>query len=381
MSPQANRAAHDNIVARIGDIWSRTLRVSPIAPDANFFELGGDSLLAVGLFLEIERETGIHLPITTIYDAPTIAKLAKLLAGETAAAEFSPLVLLKPGEGAAPLFIMHGIGGTVMELSAIGRAIRIPSPVYALQAQGVDGKRPPLESIDEMSELYLDHVRGVQPEGPYWLFGYSFGGLVALEMARRLLHERQEIAALILMDAFAHPATWPRISRLKMRTRRAFHLAMRHLRTPVRESVPAIVARLGAIAHKRSDGTSRYRDWLLEQYPDLPLPLLRVREAGSTALSRYVPQHYPGKVIFLRAAIRGAEFPEPEPIWRPLVRDMALHTVPGGHRTMVSEHATSLAGQITACVLDASRRRAARTAGAIQITSTTTEPRLEPHPV
>ena len=381
MSPQTDEAAHDSLVAQIGDIWSRTLRVSPIAPDENFFDLGGDSLLAVGLFLEIERRMGIHLPITAIYDAPTIAELAKLLAGDTAKREFSPLVLLKPGDCDTPLFIVHGIGGTVMELSAIGRAIRIPAAVYALQAQGVDGSLPALESVEEMADLYLDHVRGVQPGGPYWLFGYSFGGLVALEMARRLLHENQEIAALILMDAFAHPATWPRTSRLKMRARRALHLAMRHLRTPLRESVPAVVARLGAIARKRSDSTSRYRDWLLEQYPDLPPPLLRVREGGSAALSRYVPQYYPGKVIFLRAAIRGAEFPEPEPIWRPLVRDVALHTVPGGHRTMVSEHATSLAGQITACVLDASRRRAARTACAMQMTSTTTEPHLEPQPV
>jgi thioesterase domain-containing protein/acyl carrier protein len=344
------------LATRLAEIWCRTLNVSPIEPDSNFFDLGGDSLLAVGMFLEIERETGINLPITTIYDAPTVAELADILAGEIDAPNFSPLVLLKPGDDGVPLFIVHGIGGTVMELSALGRAIRIPAPVYALQAQGLDGNGQPLASVDDMVELYLDHVRRLQPEGPYRLAGYSFGGLVALEMARRLMRQGQETAILILIDAYAHPNTWPLMSRLKMRVRRSFHLGRQYLRAPLYKSVPAVLARLRD-AHNK-DAKARLRDWLFDQNPDLPAPLLRVREAGSIALSMYVPIYYPGKIVFLKASRPDPEFPDdPERIWSPLVAGMEIHIVPGRHRTMVTNHPDALADRLSACVLAARATR------------------------
>ncbi|MGD0867506.1 MAG: phosphopantetheine-binding protein, partial [Rhizomicrobium sp.] len=131
-------AIRETIVAGLTDIWSRTLQTAPICPDSNFFDLGGDSLLAVGLLLEIERQFGRKFPITTIYDAPTIAEQADLLESEGEAG-FSPLVLLKSGDGSKPLFIVHGIGGTVIELDALGKQIRTDSPVYAIQARGLDG--------------------------------------------------------------------------------------------------------------------------------------------------------------------------------------------------------------------------------------------------
>src|SRR5262252_5633335 len=132
------------IVARLTTLWSRALLLPSVACDANFFDLGGDSLMAVGLFLEIERELGVKFPITAIYDAPTIAELADLIAGEAAAPAFDHFVCLKPGDDSAPLFIVHGVGGTVIELANLGRRIRTPRAVYAIQARGLDGLEPPL---------------------------------------------------------------------------------------------------------------------------------------------------------------------------------------------------------------------------------------------
>jgi acetoacetyl-CoA synthetase len=349
MLPESD-APREVLTRRLHDIWSRTLRVSPIAADSNFFDLGGDSLLAVGLFLEIEREIGINLPITAIYDAPTIGELADLITSESSGPKFSPLVLLKPGDGGPPLFIVHGIGGTVMELSALGRDIRISAPVYALQAQGLDGNKPPLESVGDMVTLYLDHVRAIQPEGPYLLSGYSFGGLVALEMARRLMHENGQTVTPILIDAYAHPHTWPRASRFKMQARRALHLARQSFAAPLRKSIPALLTRL--LGGDNKDSRARLRDWLLDQNPDLPESLLRVREAGGAALSRYTPSYYPGKIIFLKASQPDPEFPDDaKRIWRPLVRELDIRVVPGRHRTMVGEHAAALADRLAVCVL------------------------------
>jgi thioesterase domain-containing protein/acyl carrier protein len=366
------------LVARLAKIWSHVLRVSPIEPDSNFFDLGGDSLMAVGLFLEIERETGVNLPITTIYDAPTIDELADVITDESAASECSPLVLLKPGDEDAPLFIVHGIGGTVMELSSLGRVIHIPSPVCALQARGLDGRQPPLDSIEDMAALYLDHVRKRQPRGPYHLAGYSFGGLIALEMARLLMRENQELAPPILIDAYAHPKTWPRASRLKMKARRSLHLARQHARAPLRESIPAALAQLGGL-FRRKDARARLRDWLLDQNPDLPAPLLRVREAGSVALARYVPRYYSGKIIFLKASQPDPEFPDdPERIWNGLAKDMEISVVPGRHRTMVTDHAAALAKCLTAQVLAA---RGGQYAGSTLRPAAGNKSRLEPQAV
>jgi acetoacetyl-CoA synthetase len=368
--------SHAERVARLTDIWGRLLRVAPIGPDSNFFDLGGDSLLAVGLFLEIERETGINFPITTIYDAPTIRDLANLIENEMPKPEFSPLVLLKPGDDGAPLFIVHGIGGTVMELATLGRAIRIAAPVYALQAQGLDGSQPPLESVGNMATLYLDRIRALQPKGPYRLSGYSFGGVVALEMARRLAAENHDTATPILMDAYAHPDTWPLVSRLKMRARRSLHLAQQYARAPISKSVPAMLARLGTTGRK--DARARLRGWLLDQNPDLPEPLVRVREAGSIALARYVPRYYPGKIIFLKASRPDPEFPDdPERIWGPLVQAMEIRVVPGRHRTMIGDHAAALGECLTACVHNATGARGDQIASSIRPPAITNDHCLE----
>jgi acetoacetyl-CoA synthetase len=290
--------------------------------------------------------------------------------------------MLNKGGTGAPLFIVHGIGGTVMELAALGRAISVSAPVYALQAQGLDGNWPPLDSVYEMAQLYLDHVRRLQPQGPYCLSGYSFGGLVALEMARLLRRGKHETTPPILMDAYAHPSTWPRISRLKMRARRTLHLAGQYVRAPLHKAVPALLARLQSAALDK-DRNARLRDWLLDQNPDLPAPLLRVREAGSVALTRYVPSYYPGKIIFLKASHPDPEFPnDPERIWRPLVRGMELHVVPGRHRTMVSDHATALAGRLATCVRAARRKQESRlVSGMGRRAAAKAKGRLEPQTV
>jgi thioesterase domain-containing protein len=101
------------------------------------------------------------------------------------------------------------------------------------------------------------------------------------------------------------------------------------------------------------------RKWLLDRNPDLPLPLLQVREAADAALSTYVPRFYPGKVTFLKAACRDEEFPDdPQTIWGQLVQDLELYTVPGGHRTLVTEYSDAIASRLTACIVETRRQRA-----------------------
>ena len=114
-------------------------------------------MLAVSLFLEIEREIGQSLPITAIYDAPTVATMAALLE-QPCIRKFTPLILLKAGVG-EPIFIVHGVGGAVIELSQLGKAIRTQRPVYAIQAKGLDGAEEPFDSITGMADYYLENIK------------------------------------------------------------------------------------------------------------------------------------------------------------------------------------------------------------------------------
>jgi thioesterase domain-containing protein/acyl carrier protein len=339
-------------------IWRQVLQTRDVAPDSNFFDLGGDSLLALTLFLEIERATGRHLPITAIYDAQTVEEQAALLARESTS-EFSPLVLLKAGDGSTPLFIFHGVGGTVVEFAALGKLIDVPGEVFAVQAQGVDGTLPPLESVEEMADLYVDSVRQKQPAGPYWLCGYSFGGLLAIEVARRLKQAGEEIALLVLIDSYAHPATWPRKSLLKVRARRAGNLVLSRLKRPPRENLAVLLAALGLFARAtaHTDDAAqlppemRKRSWLLKMKPNLPLPILETRLATERALYRYRPSYYSGKALFLKAQRPDPHFPDdPKHVWRKLIGQLNVQVCPGSHLTIVSEHAADVAARINASI-------------------------------
>ncbi len=355
VAPTANDsyAVRETIVETLIDIWSRNLQASPILPDSNFFDLGGDSLLAVGLLLEIEQKFGRKFPITTIYDAPTVAEQADLLeSGLTA--KFSPLVLLKPGEGAAPLFIVHGIGGTVIELDTLGKQIRTDSPVYAIQARGLDGSEPPLESIAEMAAFYLKAIREVQPIGPYRLAGYSFGGLVALEMACSL--GEKDIALLLMIDSYALPRTWPLKSRVT-RSARVWLNRVRLLATrSPRETAKSLIDRFARLAHRNSaPGTATQpnpaRQWLGEPDANLPLALRQVQDAGGIALLSYVPRPYDGKITFIKAEKTQVVFPaDPTNVWSRVGRAFELHAAPGDHASMIHRHADRVADCVSACL-------------------------------
>ncbi|HEY4112708.1 MAG TPA: thioesterase domain-containing protein [Rhizomicrobium sp.] len=368
MSRAALKTRHEPIgrnapVERLAAIWRRILHTADVTENSDFFDLGGDSLLAVSLFLEIERETGRNLPITAIYDAPTIAELAALMESE-AEPEFSPLVLLKPGDDSAPLYIFHGVGGTVIEFAALGKLIDIPGKVFAVQAQGIDGTLPPLDSVPEMADLYCTAIRKQQPNGPYWLCGYSFGGVLAVEVAKRLEAAGEKVAMVFCIDSYAHPLTWPKRSQMEYRIRRS----LRRVRSALKHSPPEIVAAVGAkLARKWRQSSHEpandagmkprnagLRQWLLDATPDLPLPLLQTRMAGSAALLKFVPTYFPGKVIFLKARTPDPDFPSnPKPVWRNLAKELELYTAPGSHMTIIGHHASDVAVRINTCMAKA----------------------------
>lgn len=323
--------------AVLKDIWCRALQRDAVGLDDDFFDLGGDSLMAVGLFLEIEQALGIKLPITAIYDAPTIARQIELIDAE-AAPQFSPLVLLKEGCERAPFFIVHGVGGTVIEFASLGRQIATGRAVYALQARGLDGTDAPLERVEAMAALYVEAIRSKQPDGPYYIGGYSFGGLVALEMARLLGDDN--VARLVMIDAYAHPHTWPLRTKAQVKARKLLSRAKAFARRPIAEAT-------GFVKRRMTDRATYINNWLGAVDPNLPLPLRQTRIAGDAALIAYTPQPYAGRATFIRAGKTGTVFPsDARNVWQRLIRDFEVQTTQGDHRSILVEHASALAARI-----------------------------------
>ena len=161
------------VEAKLAAIWQETLGVAQVGVTDDFFDLGGHSLLAARLTAQIDKAFGRQLPVSALAAAPTIEQLAELLSKPNDTSPWSPLVALQPHGALRPFFIVHGIGGEVVNLTALARRLAPDQPVYGIRARGSDGVEPPLPDVESMAACYLDAVRTIAPEGPYLLGGYS----------------------------------------------------------------------------------------------------------------------------------------------------------------------------------------------------------------
>ncbi|WP_128546196.1 non-ribosomal peptide synthetase [Larkinella soli] len=188
--------------ALLAELWKDLFGVSSVGPDDHFFELGGHSLLAIRLVAEIQTRTGIRLPVADLFAHPTLRALAGCLRSASPDRLRQTLVPLRPGKGAAALYFIHPVTGTVDYVHALASAFPESHPVYAFQAVGLDGETPPLTRIEDMAERYLEALLARQPTGPYHLIGYSMGGTIAYEMAGRLKAMGKEVGLIALLDSY-----------------------------------------------------------------------------------------------------------------------------------------------------------------------------------
>ncbi len=181
-------------------IWQVLFHREGIVRQDNFFALGGDSLLAARLVLEIEQRLDCKLPIAALFQAPTVEALSRRLTEDHSAPPWSSLVPLQPAGTKPPLFFVHGVGGDVYGFLELAQLLAPDQPAYGLQAVGLDGETPRHSSIEKMAAHYVEEIRSFQPQGPYHIIGFSLGGLIAYEMAQQLHRQDQRVAFLGLLD-------------------------------------------------------------------------------------------------------------------------------------------------------------------------------------
>jgi acetoacetyl-CoA synthetase len=316
--PAFDTARDASLRERVRAVWAEAFGIPLLPDDAHFFELGGNSLMAARLLARTRELTGRELPLSTLLHAPTLEQFTLLLECEPQAAG-EHAVCARPGEG-RPVFLVHGLSGTVMECWPLISMLKNARPLYGFQARGLDDRLPPRERVEDIARAYVEHLRRVQPQGPYSLWGFSFGGVVALEIARVLAQEGELIEHVGLIDTYVREELdgWQAARDVCLRAARRF----RHM--PPREFGTYVMER---IARK----------------PALPLPAgmteaqRRVHEAMMGALENYRPQPFGGgPVVYLRAAIPLGGYCDPLPIWkRTAAAGLRVVPLPGAHLDLV----------------------------------------------
>ncbi len=294
--------------------WDELLGVSDVKPDDDFFDIGGHSLSAVRLFAKIRKEFDVDLPLAALFQAPTLRSLANLVISEggidigenaektalPSVRTWSPLVQIKKGaDDVPPLFCVHGAGGNVLNFRSLAGYLNRNQSFYGLQAQGADGALEPLDTIEEMATIYLAAIRAVQPEGPYFLAGYSGGGVVAYDMAQRLKADGQKVGPVIMFDSLA-----PHVTQTKM-TRLEKLWAVRHWSLAFAMDWPK---------RRRKNREDRQKSVeikrLVASGQRVPAEHMgrRMTDAYRVAQSRYKPTEYDGDITLFTAGQAGTEF-------------------------------------------------------------------------
>lgn len=184
----------------VKETWTELLGIESIGIHDDFFQIGGDSLLAIEVATRLSKQFGISLGTQILLAQPTIAQLSKVIAAQQS--NTSPLIKLKTGNADNPLFLIHPIEGILFCYRDLVAESTFPNPIYGMQSVDKENK-----SIEELAAFYIQELRKVQPRGPYYLLGASFGGIIAYEMARQLEATGESIALLSMVDtATPNPA-------------------------------------------------------------------------------------------------------------------------------------------------------------------------------
>jgi amino acid adenylation domain-containing protein len=368
--PQPFLAPRSPLEHQIAGIWEGLFGIAPIGASDDFFDLGGDSLLAAALVSAIEETCGRSLAPSALLEAPSVGALAAALLREDRAFD-EPLTVLRASGARAPLFFVHNDHGRGLYTHALGRALDPDRPVYAIHLHGL-GTRPLPDSVEAIAADRVRAVRAAWPRGPYVLGGHCYGGIVALEMARQLRAAGERVEAVVMIDTPA-PAWRARLLHgvsaalgrvaLSPAAQATFVAKVDRAAGDIVERMRAGRTRLlrlagaglgdqaGAVG-RRLTGVARGIARLVGVGGDPAFHAAPPQVAAAAwqtyrrAIRRYVPAGYDGAVTLFRA--EELEAPRPDLGWAPLLPRLEIEVVPGDHHTCVTRHVGAFASRLEA---------------------------------
>jgi amino acid adenylation domain-containing protein len=336
----------DQLELQLAQTWEELLNVQPIGVREKFFEIGGHSLLALRLTTRIRKQFGYDLPLAELFRNPTIENLAMVLRRKYDSRPESSLVPLRTKGKNRPLFFVHPVGGHVLCYIDLARRLGEEQPFYALQSAGFSATPRIHRSLEDMATCYLRELKAVQPEGPYFLGGWSFGGVVAFEMAQQLNAAGQKVSALVLLDCAAPLPSFQPVD-LEDSVRMAHFASI--LGGQFGKDLCLSAEELQTIAPEKRLDQIFEKAKSADVLPlDIEVPELRrlydnVFGPNLQVLLSYSPRPYPDRIILLRASeqVRAEDSPPVQDLalgWNELAPGRVdLHTLPGNHFTLVQE--------------------------------------------
>ncbi len=293
-------------------LFADVLALPKVGTGENFFELGGDSLLATRLAARVRATFGVDLPVHTVIEAATPAGVARRLGVDRVDEALEMLLPLRAAGARTPLFCIHPAGGISWSYTGLLAHLDAHRPVYGIQARGLTGAHPPVRDLDEMVDHYLRAIREVQPEGPWHLLGWSFGGLVAHSLAARIQRDGGRIGMLAILDAY--PVLPPELDHEDDEA--AFLADMLHfINLPADEAVTGRpLDRAGVLALARREGSA-----LASLDARTIERVIDVFATNYALLRRYTPQTVTGD-LHVFSAVRGRSAGLAAADWRPFTR-------------------------------------------------------------
>ncbi len=359
------RPPREGLERQIAAIWEDLLGIRRIGARDNFFDLGGDSLLALQVLARIEREIGTKLPVATFFWAPTIEEMAEALRQPGWRPPWSSLVPIHADGSLPPFFCVHGFGGGVLGYADLARALGPDQPVYGLQALGRDAWDVPQASIEAMAAHYISEIRAVQPTGPYYLGGYCAGATIAFEMAQEFHRDGSEVALLAVIEgeapgpAYRNIALRPTwflrfVANLPFWVRDFLLLSRPERRGRSRRRLGPL---LGRFFGQRSTSGALANSVPLQNLVDnpagVPADLVSLLITHGEAFAAYVPCPYPGLVSLFRTR-RHPLFCSFDPTkgWASLSpHRVDVVIIPGAHQNVLQPpHVGTLAARLRAAL-------------------------------
>jgi amino acid adenylation domain-containing protein len=317
----------DALELQLMQIWEEVLQITPIGIRDNFFDLGGHSLLAVSLMARIQHQFDKKLSLATLFQGATIEHLAQTIRSTTPDDPFSSTLMpLQRGHNSQrPLFFVHPGGGTVLSYLELARNLNPEQPVYGLESLDLDNEQRLHTKVEDMAAYYIQVMQTLQPDGPYQIGGWSFGGLVAFEIAQQLRSQGHEIATVVLLDT----SPFTEFEELNEADDVDF---IAELLARKNGAILGIPPELDVIQAQR---------------------LLHVFRGHILAANDYQPQAYRGKVdLFLAEDGIASDSLESIAAWEKLaLKGVNVHWIPGDHHTMVTKpNVLFLAEKLQVCL-------------------------------
>ncbi|HWA24155.1 MAG TPA: amino acid adenylation domain-containing protein [Lacunisphaera sp.] len=353
----------DGVEQQLVRVWEDVLAVKPIGIHDRFFDLGGHSLLAVRMLAQVERKFGRKVPVSILFRAPTIERLAQAIRKDGLIAARSSLVEIQPHGNRPPIFWLHTLGGGggagLFRYAKLAEKLGPDQPSYGLIAS--NEKQP--DTFEALAARYVGEIRAVQPAGPYHLGGYCFGGVLAYEVARQLAAAGDRIALVVLLDAA--PPNLPQMPRALSRT------YLRHLGRTLPAWTWAAVKDRHGLAQRMSTWSTRALRRLrvrdrqqtrsrspgpaLEDVINMdkyPAEYRAHAEAHWRAVSRYQPRFFPCNLALIRPNRPRLLMLNPEEMWRVLGHDVEVTIVPGNHDNLLAEPEVDEVAKAITAILD-----------------------------